>query len=335
MKANPCEPDRPRSDDPWQAAMRAGDFGRAWEISAEIRRRRNGRKHEGPRHLQAIWDGTPLNGKRVLVRCYHGLGDTIQFIRYAPLVRAVAAEVIWWVQPQLMPLLADVRGVDRLLALHDGTPEADFDVDVELMELPQVFRTTLETIPADVPYLATRQSRRRTHGQLHVGLVWAAGDWDRARNLSEDALREIAGVKGVRWHPLQNGPARSQWPFPLAATTRDAGGVEELAAVMAALDLVISVDSMPAHLAGALGRPTWTLLKADADWRWMERRTDSPWYPTMRLFRQLTAGDWGPVVTEVTAALKNLVRARETRDEISASIPQPQQASGSPTCRSG
>src|SRR4051812_8704125 len=257
--------------------MRRGNFTRAWKISEAIRRRGLGRKHEGPRHLQSIWDGTSLEGKRVLIRCYHGLGDTIQFIRYAPLVKAIAAEVIVWAQPELLPLLTSAPGIDRLMPLHDGTPEVDFDVDVELMELPQIFRTSLGTIPAEIPYLGTRELSRMNRDELQVGLVWAAGDWDRGRNLSEEALREIARVKEVRWHPLQQGEARRQWPLArnsISTTTR----VEELAAAISALDLVISVDSMPAHLAGALGKPIWTLLKAEADWRWMEQKTDSPWY---------------------------------------------------------
>jgi hypothetical protein len=293
--------------DPWQQAMRMGDFTRAWEISEHIRRRGLGLKHEGPRHFQSIWDGTPLEGKRVLIRCYHGLGDTIQFIRYATLVKAIAAEILVWAQPELIPLLSSVRGIDRLLLLHDGIPGVEYDVDVELMELPQIFRTTLDTIPAEVPYLEVRKPRALGRDELQVGLVWAAGDWDRERNLSEEGLQEIARVQGVRWHVLQLGSARQQWPLANTADPTTAR-VEELAEVMSALDLVISVDSMPAHLAGALGRPTWTLLKAEADWRWMEQRTDSPWYPTMRLFRQRAAGDWIPVVSQVVAALNDLVQ---------------------------
>jgi len=138
----------------WLDAMRRGDFVAAWNISdVLLRMRRVEDQYQLERWRQSIWDGSAVAGKRVLVRCYHGLGDTIQFIRYAPLLKKIAAEVIVWAQPSLLPLLATVQGIDRLLPLHDGTPDVKCDVDVELGELPYVFRTTMETIPAEVPYL--------------------------------------------------------------------------------------------------------------------------------------------------------------------------------------
>src|SRR3712207_6559067 len=134
--------------------MRRGEFEAAWALSDAVLRARAGVPcWHLPRHLQYIWDGTPLAGKRVLVRCYHGLGDTIQFIRYVPLVSAIAAEVIVWAQPALIPILRTVRGIGRLLPLHTGAPAVEYDLDVEVMELPHVFRTTLATLPAEVPYL--------------------------------------------------------------------------------------------------------------------------------------------------------------------------------------
>src|SRR5215217_1607145 len=137
-------------DDEWMAAMRRGDFARAWRISDAIL---NERLASGetcwqlPRHFQNIWDGTPLSGKRVLIRCYHGLGDTIQFIRFAAPLRAIAPEVIVWDQPELMELVRSVRGVDRVLPLHNGAPGVDYDVDVEIMELPHALRVQPDTIP--------------------------------------------------------------------------------------------------------------------------------------------------------------------------------------------
>ena len=291
-----------RGGDRWKEAMLRGDFAAAWKVAARIRRESRLAKHVGPRHFQRIWDGTPLAGKRVLVRCYHGLGDTIQFIRYAALLKALPAHVIVWAQPELLRLLAAMEGIDQLLPLHDGTPEVDYDVDVELMELPEIFGTTLETIPASIPYVKAPSAPRRGRGKLEVGLVWAGGDWDPERNLSSRALEALAGFGGVCWHALQRGEALSRWSRrwgPIAGIEP----IEQLGAVMNALDLIISVDSMPAHLAGALGRPTWTLLKAHADWRWMRKRRDSPWYPTMRLFRQPNAGDWDAVIEEVISAL--------------------------------
>jgi hypothetical protein len=244
-----------------------------------------------------------LADKRVLVRCYHGLGDTIQFIRYAPLIKEIAREVIVWAQPALLPLLRTVRGIDRLLPLHDGAPEVEYDVDVESMELPHIFRTTLATIPAEIPYLHVTPAALPRHGRLAVGLVWAAGDWEHARRSMPFPLcAPLAAVPEMVLYILQRGPALAQYQHG-AGILSGSDDVVETARLMRALDLVISVDTMPAHLAGALGVPVWTLLDAAADWRWMEGREDSPWYPTMRLFRQERPGAWEPVMARVVAAL--------------------------------
>ena len=295
--------------------MRAGDFAAAWEVcDAVLAARRAAGFPPGwdrPRHLQAIWNGGSLAGKRVLVRCYHGLGDTVQFIRYAPLLRAVAREVIVWAQPALVSLVQTVPGVDRVLSLHDGAPEAEFDVDLEIMELPHLFRSTMATLPAGVPYLhVAAADLPRTPGRWAAGLVWRSGEWDKRRSVPAGLLAETLGrVSGVDWHLLQRGSALGEMPpgFGLDLGSDDPW---QAARTMRALDLVISVDSFPAHLAGALGVPVWTLLPAPADWRWMEGRADSPWYPSMRLFRQdpARAGDWRPVLAEVAAALRGIVR---------------------------
>ena len=143
------------SPDAWTGHMRHGDFEGAWAISdAVLERRRGTTSSHLPRHQQWIWDGTPLRDQRVLVRCYHGLGDTIQFIRYVPLLKAIASRVIVWMQEPLIPLFAGMAGIDELLPLHDGVPECDYDVDVEVMELPHIFRTTVKTIPRAVPRYA-------------------------------------------------------------------------------------------------------------------------------------------------------------------------------------
>jgi hypothetical protein len=302
---------RPETD-PWTYHMRRGDFAAAWRICDRVLR-----EHASvpcshlPRHQQWVWNGTPLHGKRVLIRCYHGLGDTVQFIRFAPLVREHAREVIVWAQPELIPLLRTMRGNDRLLPLHDGTPEVDYDVDVESMELAHVLRTTLATLPATVPYLhSPRAERTLDPDLLHVGLVWSVGNWDRQRSLSISALKPLLETPRVCLHVLQRGDALREWPRDVGLISgRDR--IEETAAVMRALDLVISVDSFPAHLAGALGIPVWTLLLHEADWRWMIERDDSPWYPTMRLFRQPRDGDWTSVIAQVTSELAQRAACRE------------------------
>jgi hypothetical protein len=287
----------------WRRHMLRGDFASAWEISDAVLRARAGTPcWHLPRHEQYVWDGTPFDGRRVLVRCYHGLGDTLQFIRYAPLLRAVAAEVIVWAQPTLLPLLRTVRGIDRLLPLHDGAPDVAYDIDVELMELPHAFRTTLDTVPADVPYIHVPPASLPRDGRLTVGVTWSAGDWDRRRSMPVDLLAPLAAVPGVALHALQRGPALAAWPDAFGPVSGSDDALEA-ARVMRALDLVISVDSMPAHLAGALGVPVWTLLQHDPDWRWMARGDRSPWYPTMRLFRQPRAGAWELVIDRVAHAL--------------------------------
>ena len=265
------------------------------------------------RHLQYFWDGRPLDGKRVLVRCYHGLGDTIQFVRYVPLLRSRASEVILWVQPKLIPLVSSVPGIDRLLPLHAGPPDVDFDTSVEIMELPHVFRTTIETIPREVPYLHVIPARLPSHSErkLAVGLTWAAGSWDEARSVPFDVLEPLTHVAGVDWYAFQREEALAHWPPSLGTISE--GQLHDEARLIAALDLMISVDTMTAHLAGALAVPVWTLLQKDADWRWMEGRDDSPWYPTMQLFRQQRQDEWNSVIVRVIAALEQLVTETRSR----------------------
>ena len=288
----------------WIDAMRRGDFATAWKISdALLLTRRDEDQWRLQRWQQSIWNGSDVAGKRVLVRCYHGLGDTIQFIRYASLLKKVAAEVIVWVQPSLIPLLRGVSGIDRLLPLHDGVPDVEYDVDVELGELPFVFRTTMESIPAEVPYVFVEPARLASNGRLRVGLIWESGDWDMRRSVPFSQVRRLSEVARVEWHILQREPLRAGWDGRLGVISGGDNPLDD-ARVMRALDLVISVDTMTAHLAGALGQKTWTLLPFNSDWRWMLDRDDSPWYPTMRLFRQPAPGRWDVVIDQVVRELK-------------------------------
>ncbi len=289
-------------DDPgarWMALMRRGEWDAAWRVSDGALASRGGvRDWTLPRHLQPVWDGTPLHRRRVLVRCYHGLGDTIQFIRLMPALQAIAREVTVWAQPALIPLLSTMPDPPRFLPLHNGTPEVEYDTDIEIMELAHALRITPETLPARVPYLHPPPAPRSGG----VGLVWRAGDWDTRRSLPFDALKPLREIPGVTLHILQRGPGLAECPpgFGEPAGTDD---ILEAASRMRGLDLVVSVDSMPAHLAGALGVPVALLLAREPDWRWMEAREDSPWYPTMRLFRQTQDGDWTAPVARLTAWL--------------------------------
>jgi hypothetical protein len=291
----------------WLRCMRRGEWERAWSITdlAMPVRARESCAH-WPRHLQYVWTGAPLTGKRVLVRCYHGLGDTLHFIRYMPLLKAIAGEVIVWVQPSLIPLLEGMEGVDRFMPLHDGTPEVAYDVDVELMELPYIFRTTLATVPAKIPYVHAEPMRlpfERT--QPVIGLVWRAGNWNGGRSIPVSLLARLAEVPGATLCILQPEAVAAGWNggFGIFLGEFD---LFDYARALRAMDLLVTVDSMPAHMAGALGVPTWTLLGANADWRWMEDREDTPWYPGMRLFRQRREGDWESVVAKVAGELERL-----------------------------
>jgi len=286
--------------------MRRGEFDAAWEIGDAVLRARGGEPRDDlPRHLQPVWNGAPVDSQRVLVRCYHGLGDTVQFIRFAPLLRRRAAEVTVWAQPALIPLLRTARGIDRLLPLHDAAPGVEYDVDVEVMELAHLLRATPATLPAEVPYLHADPAPLPRDGRLAVGVVWKAGDWDDRRSVPLPLLAPLAALPGVTLHILQRGDALAERPAGLGVVS-GSDDVAETARVMRALDLVISVDSMPAHLAGALGVPVWTLLHVDADWRWMERREDTPWYPTMRLLRQEHPGAWEPVIARVVHGVREM-----------------------------
>jgi hypothetical protein len=296
----------------WMHYMRSGEFEKAWQISDAVLKQRAGQPcFHLPRHLQYFWDGSSPENKRVLVRCYHGLGDTIQFIRFAPLLKGLAKKVIVWAQPPLLPLLQTVDGIDELLPLHDGAPEVEYDVDVEVMELPHVFRATVETIPAQIPYLHVQPLPVAGEKEkLSVGLVWRAGEWDPRRHLLFSNLLPLFDVQGIQLYILQAAAKEAGWQEGYGIHPGEYS-LAEYAGVVKGLDLLITVDSMPAHLAGAMGVPVWTLLHADADWRWMKDRTDTLWYPTMRLFRQKEQGDWNAVIQRVKKELVHLVTQKE------------------------
>jgi tetratricopeptide (TPR) repeat protein len=267
---------------------------------------------------QPLWDGSPLHGRTIVLRAEQGLGDTVQFVRYAPLVKERGGKVILCCHAPLLRLLAGFPGVDQLVPSNQ--PPTDFDVWIPLMSLPRVFATTLATIPAAVPYLhADPQLVERWNKTLaaypgfRIGIAWkgsAANKTDHQRSIPLAGFAPLAAVPGVRLISLQKGPGSEQIkmvPFEVIdlGDQLDAasGPFMDTAAVMKNLDLVISCDSAPAHLAGALGVPVWLALPFSPDWRWLLEREDSPWYPTMRLFRQPRPGAWEPLVQRMAEAL--------------------------------
>lgn len=292
-------------------AMLRGDFEAAWCVCDDVQKRRRDRGETCahlPRHEQFLWDGTPPTGKRVRVLCFHGLGDTLQFVRLLPLLRRRTAHVTLCVQPQLITLLDGTAGVDQLLDLDDGNAQSEHDLDIELMELPHLLRLQLADIPQHVPYLSVPRLEHFPD-VVTIGLACRSGPWNPDRTIDVQLLAPLLNIESLRWYSL-DFPATAKPPRMASLACED---IRRMACRMTALDLVITVDTMQAHLAGALGLPTWLLLPTNADWRWMRDRTDSPWYPTMRLFRQDRAGDWQSVVDQVRGALNNLIRARDIR----------------------
>jgi tetratricopeptide (TPR) repeat protein len=262
---------------------------------------------------QPLWDGRPLEGRTILLHAEQGLGDTLQFIRYAALVKARGGKVIVAAQRPLLPLLRSCPGIDRLLP--QGEPLPAFDVHAPLLSLPRIFGTDAGSIPAPVPYLHAEPERRErwrrelAFGMRKIGIAWqGSGQFrlDSQRSIPLLEFAPVARVPGVQLYSLQKGPGQEQIAraiehFPLidlgSRLDEGTGAFLDTAAVMKSLDLVISCNSALAHLAGALGVPSWVALPKVPDWRWLLERRDCPWYPSARLFRQTQAGEW-PAVFE-------------------------------------
>ncbi|CAO3382043.1 tetratricopeptide repeat protein [Azospirillum argentinense] len=275
-----------------------------------------------------VWRGEDIAGRTILVYYEQGLGDTLQFVRYAPLLADRGARVLLIVQPELRRLLASVRGIDRLVTYDEVAGLPNFDLCCPLMSLPFAFGTRVGGIPSGGPYItplpdlvaawAERLGWGRTGDPagkrpLRVGFVWSGNPrrhdptshaMDRRRSLPFALMEPLLSVPGIEAVSLQVGEAEQQARAAIAAgrLTDPMAGVTDFAdtaAIAAHLDLVITVDTSVAHLAAAIGRPVWMLSRADACWRWLRGRDDSPWYPTMRLYRQDSPGDWGPVMARL------------------------------------
>ncbi len=310
------QPDYP--DAHWNLALAlllSGDFRNGWNEYEW--RWRYPRFSSRPRQFsQPKWNGAVLAGRTILLHAEQGLGDTIQFIRYAPLVAERGGRVIVECQPGLVSLLKSAPGVEQVVAR--GQPLPHFDIYTPLMSLPRIFGTTLESIPAAIPYLSAPGSRRfqlgkPPHAKLKMGLVWAGGSLHQKDHLRSASLAHFAPlleIQEIAFYSLQIGPRAADLAslpnrFAIADLSPRLHDFADTAAAISQLDLVISVDTAVAHLVGALGRPIWTLLPYAPDWRWLLERGDTPWYPSMRLFRQTLQGDWTGVITRVTGALQS------------------------------
>jgi len=275
-----------------------------------------------PVFSQPQWHGEELAGRRILLYIEQGYGDAIQFVRYAPMVQRRGGAVILGCQPGLLRLFQRVDGLNETF-VTSGQPLPAFDLHCPLLDLPWIFNTDLQSIPATVPYLSADPAlagrwagRLQTERRLKVGLAWAGRPAPIAdRSVPLARLAPLADA-AVRFFSLQKEASAAeearQGPPGLALTdwTGELSDFAETAALIQQLDLVITIDTAVAHLAGAMGKATWVLLRRFADWRWLLDRSDCPWYPTMRLFRQRTVGDWDGPVGQIAQALRDFTSRR-------------------------
>jgi tetratricopeptide (TPR) repeat protein len=292
--------------------LAAGDFTAGWR-GYEARWCRPEFRNTRPDRLQPQWRGEDIRGSRILIYREQGLGDTLQFVRYVPMVARLGAHVVLRVQPSLVRLLSSSLGPAIAVVPVESDDGSDAEWQCPLLSLPLAFGTQLATIPQDVPYLRAEPAawaQRLTALGIRVGLVWAGNPKhtrDRQRSVALAQLAGLTRLPGVQFYSLQKGPAAQDLSASALPIVDLAGQMEDFAdtaAIVANLDLVICVDTAVAHLAGALGKPVWLLVPHVSDWRWLKDRTDSPWYPTMRLFRQQAIGQWEGVLEQIEQELE-------------------------------
>jgi hypothetical protein len=301
--------------------LRRGDFEAGWPEYEWRWKCRNFSPFSGP---QPRWDGSPLEGRTLLIQAEQGFGDTLQFVRYVPLVRKLGGSVVVQVQPPLVRLLSGCPGIEPVAPL--GAPPPEFDLYTPLLSLPRIFGTTLSNIPAQESYLTADPAlvdewRQRLAGieGFRVGIAWQGNRGymlEGMRSIPLEHFAALAAIPNVRLISLQRHAGTEQ-----LATVRDrfpvvdlgphvdaaAGPFMDTAAIMKNLDLVVTSCTATPHLAGALRVPVWIALPVGSEWRWLIDREDSPWYPTMRVFRQRKVADWNEVFERIAAELAPLV----------------------------
>ncbi len=299
--------------------LQQGDFRNGWQ-EYNWRWKAQNFKVKIPDLGRPQWDGSSLEGKTLLIHMEQGRGDMIQFIRYASIVATIGGDIIVSAVPELVSLLESVEGVNQVVS--QAGPLPDFDLHVPVLSLPCLLGTTLETIPCKVPYLWANREKIEDwqqilplDGRFRIGLVWQGSPIhrdDRNRSCTLSDFLPLGQFSGVDFYSLQLDKGKEQLlDFPDTMKVVDLSGrindFSDTAAIVMNLDLVISVDTAVAHLAGALGKPVWTLLPFIPDWRWLLEREDSPWYPTMRLFRQKSSGNWPEVISRVRKEISQLL----------------------------
>lgn len=268
------------------------------------------------------WQGEALAGRHLLLRAEQGLGDSLQFLRFARHLEGRGAKVTLECQPALLPLLTGLAGIDRVVAQEPDLPGDAFGCDLylPLMSLPGLLDIELQDLPGPIPYLAPPAERVARWqaivppplGKLRVGLVWAGNPRhrnDHQRSCPMDALAPLLALPGIDFFSLQMPSPGKHLPAGIRDITPGIGDFADTAALLENLDLLIAVDTAVVHLAGALGRPAWILLAQDADWRWLHDRKDSPWYPSIRLYRQKMPGQWLPLLETVASDLQAVIAA--------------------------
>jgi len=302
------------------ALLLGGCFEEGWR-EYEWRWRQGKNRPHLRNFTQPLWNGEDIGDQVLLIHAEQGFGDTLQFCRFVPFL-AAGRRVVLEVQAPLKALLADLPGIEAIVARGDVLPA--FDVHCPLLSLPRILGTEIAGIPAETRYLQADRDRvagwrRRldAYPGLKIGLAWAgnpAMGADRRRSIALEQFSILADLPGVTFISLQKGPAATETPPPglvLLDWTDELSDFAQTAALVEALDLVISVDTAVVHLAGALGRPIWLLNRFDRCWRWLLDRDDSPWYPTLRQFRQNEPGDWDSVLDRTHAAIERLAKIHD------------------------
>jgi Flp pilus assembly protein TadD len=333
-KAVACKPDLPEAHSNLAMALLAhGEFAEGW-AEYEWRWQTSGMQPVARGFAQPQWRGEPAAGRTLLVHAEQGYGDSLQFCRLAPLAATRGLRVILEVPAALARLVATLAGVEQVVVQGEKLPP--FDLHCPMLSLPMALGTTIETIPASASYLhadpaqAARWRARLAGDGPWVGLAWAGNPrpnspggaaLDRRRSIAPELLSPLFAVPGVRFVSLQKGGPPPPPGAPLLDAMDEMRDFCDTASLLTNLDLVITVDSAVAHLAGALGRPVWLLDRYDCCWRWLLGRRDSPWYPQLRIYRQPRPSDWDAVIAEVAGDLRMLAKPDDLRLPVAAGNP--------------
>jgi hypothetical protein len=284
------EDPRLRVNERWACWMLLGEFERAWKESDQVG--------------ASFGITNPLESNHLLIRCLRGFGDAVHFLRYVETVKTHCDRLTVQAPAHFLPLLRILPGVDSVVPLGQCITESDYECCMECSDLPYLFRTTLDTIPPPLDLGSVAHPVSKTSQHMRVGIKWSAGAWNPTREIPLHLLQPIWELPKLQLISLEQNTEGRLVPHEMNETSIASDTtVFDTIGLISELDLVITVDTLIAHLAGSLGKPVWTLLQFASDWRWMLDRAESPWYPSMRLFRQPHPGNWEAVIEHVVAQL--------------------------------